>query len=46
MGPIAATDAKRVRVAEDDFALLFTANFARLVRLAALLGADDPEDIA
>jgi RNA polymerase sigma factor (sigma-70 family) len=45
MGPRSATDAKRVFV-DDDFALLFQANFTRMVRLAALLGADDPEDIA
>jgi RNA polymerase sigma-70 factor (sigma-E family) len=45
MGPNATTDANRVTVAED-FAALFTSNFARMVRLAALLGADDPEDIA
>lgn len=30
----------------DDFAALFAAQFAPMVRLAALLGADDPEDIA
>jgi RNA polymerase sigma-70 factor (sigma-E family) len=34
-----------VTVAED-FAALFTSQFLRMVRLAALLGADDPEDIA
>jgi DNA-directed RNA polymerase specialized sigma24 family protein len=35
------------RVAVDgDFIALFNANFTRMVRLAALLGADDPEDIA
>jgi RNA polymerase sigma factor (sigma-70 family) len=45
MGPSPVTGAKQVSVAEE-FALLFTTNFARLVRLAALLGADDPEDIA
>jgi RNA polymerase sigma-70 factor (sigma-E family) len=45
MGSNATTDAKRVIVAED-FAALFTSNFARMVRLAALLGADDPEDVA
>jgi RNA polymerase sigma factor (sigma-70 family) len=45
MGRNAATDAKQVSVAED-FAMLFNAQFARMVRLAALLGADDPEDIA
>jgi RNA polymerase sigma factor (sigma-70 family) len=45
MGPKTATEAERVRVAED-LELLFNTNFARLVRLAALLGADDPEDVA
>jgi RNA polymerase sigma-70 factor (sigma-E family) len=30
----------------DDFAALFKAQVARMVRLAALLGADDPEDVA
>jgi RNA polymerase sigma-70 factor (sigma-E family) len=30
----------------DDFAALFAAQFTPMVRLAALLGADDPEDIA
>jgi RNA polymerase sigma-70 factor (sigma-E family) len=40
-----ATDSKQVPVSET-FAELFTAQFARMVRLAALLGADDPEDIA
>jgi RNA polymerase sigma-70 factor (sigma-E family) len=30
----------------DDFAALFAVHFPRMVRLAALLGADDPEDIA
>jgi RNA polymerase sigma factor (sigma-70 family) len=41
----AMTDATDTRVV-DDFAAVFTAQFARMVRLAALLGADDPEDIA
>jgi RNA polymerase sigma-70 factor (sigma-E family) len=45
MGPTAATHARRRDVTED-FAELFNAQFARMVRLAALLGADDPEDIA
>lgn len=31
---------------EEAYAELFTAEFPRMVRLAALLGADDPEDIA
>jgi RNA polymerase sigma factor (sigma-70 family) len=30
----------------DDFARLFSEQYGRMVRLAALLGADDPEDIA
>jgi RNA polymerase sigma-70 factor (sigma-E family) len=45
MGPGTTTDARQVQVSED-FELLFSAHFARMVRLAALLGADDPEDIA
>jgi RNA polymerase sigma-70 factor (sigma-E family) len=40
-----ANDTERVNVA-DDFARLFDAQFGRMVRLAALLGDDDPEDIA
>jgi RNA polymerase sigma-70 factor (sigma-E family) len=40
-----AIDTKQVKVA-DDFAQLFNDQFGRMVRLAALLGADDPEDIA
>ncbi len=32
--------------AEEGYAELFAAHFPRMVRLAALLGADDPEDIA
>lgn len=31
---------------EEGYAGLFTGHFARMTRLAALLGADDPEDIA
>jgi RNA polymerase sigma-70 factor (sigma-E family) len=45
MRPNLATSAEQVTVAED-FAQLFSTSFARMVRLAALLGADDPEDIA
>ncbi|MGZ4504010.1 MAG: sigma factor, partial [Nocardioidaceae bacterium] len=30
----------------DDFGVLFFGHAARLVRLAALLGDDDPEDVA
>jgi RNA polymerase sigma factor (sigma-70 family) len=32
--------------AVEEFRLLFNSQFARMVRLAALLGADDPEDVA
>jgi RNA polymerase sigma-70 factor (sigma-E family) len=38
-------DAERATVTSD-FAQFFGAQFAPMVRLAALLGADDPEDIA
>jgi RNA polymerase sigma factor (sigma-70 family) len=45
MGRTTATVARRVAVT-DEFAALFRAEFTKMVRLAALLGADDPEDIA
>lgn len=34
------------RAASDGYAELFARQFPRMVRLAALLGADDPEDVA
>jgi RNA polymerase sigma-70 factor (sigma-E family) len=45
MSPTTATRVRRAAVTED-FAALFNAQFAHMVRLAALLGADDPEDVA
>jgi RNA polymerase sigma-70 factor (sigma-E family) len=45
MRPTTATNTRRVDVA-DEFSRLFDAQFGPMVRLAALLGADDPEDIA
>jgi RNA polymerase sigma factor (sigma-70 family) len=35
-----------LRLADDDVAVLFRARYLEMVRLAGLLGADDPEDIA
>jgi RNA polymerase sigma factor (sigma-70 family) len=45
MSPTTATAVRLVAVTEE-FAALFNAQFAQMVRLAALLGADDPEDVA
>ncbi len=39
------TRAGMAAAAEDRFSVLFVAQAERLVRLAALLGADDPEDV-
>lgn len=44
---LAAVDATaNGTVADEGYAELFAGQFARMVRLAALLGADDPEDVA
>jgi RNA polymerase sigma factor (sigma-70 family) len=38
--------ASPLRPADDDVAVLFRSHYLEMVRLAGLLGADDPEDIA
>jgi RNA polymerase sigma factor (sigma-70 family) len=42
---VAIGTGRAVTAQEDRFSLLFVAQAARLVRLAALLGTDDPEDV-